>query len=192
MFHIEFMGALPYLLVGVERDAYFSVLYLRMCHEILYRRDDFGDSGFVVGTEQRVAVSDNEVLPLVVEQFGELSGRKHNRFFGIESYITAVVVFHYARIHIVSAEVGRCIKVCDKAHDRHFAVHIGRQCGHKIAVFIECHIFQPHLLQFLFKDLRKFVLTGGGGGEVGQFVALSVELHIFQKTFGNIHNFCCF
>ena len=71
---VKLVCALAYLLVWIEGYAYVAVLDFGVLLKILYRRDDFGYAGFVVSSEQSVSVGHNEVLALVVEQFGKLGG----------------------------------------------------------------------------------------------------------------------
>ena len=66
MFHIELVRTLADFLVGVECYADFSVFDFWVLHQIVHRGYDFGDAGFVVGSEKGVAVGDNEILADVV------------------------------------------------------------------------------------------------------------------------------
>ncbi len=59
-FHVKFMGSLTDFFVGIECDADGAVLDLGMLLEIGYGRDYFSDAGFVVGSEEGVAVGNDE------------------------------------------------------------------------------------------------------------------------------------
>ena len=110
----------------------------------------------------------------------------------VEHDVAAVVVLYDARIDMASRHVGRRVEVGDKSYCRYFFVDIAWQCSHQIAVFVERNILQAHFFQLFFKCLRKNHLPGSGGGQIGQFVTLSVEFHVVQKSFDNVHNinFC--
>ncbi len=54
------MGSLTDFFVGIECDADGAVLDLGMLLEIGYGRDYFSDAGFVVGSEEGVAVGNDE------------------------------------------------------------------------------------------------------------------------------------
>ena len=45
-------------LIGIETDADFTVLDFGMFDKIIHRRNDFGYTGFVISTQQCVAVGD--------------------------------------------------------------------------------------------------------------------------------------
>ena len=94
--HIEFVGTLAYLLVGVEGNADVAVLYFGMGFQISHGGDDFSYAGFVVGTQKGVAVGNNERLAYIVFELGKFCGREHNAFFGVEGDLASVVVLHYA------------------------------------------------------------------------------------------------
>ena len=70
--YIKFVGSLAYLFIGIEGDADVAMFDFGMVEEIVNSRDYLGHTGFVVGSEQGVAVGDYQVLAGVMEKFREL------------------------------------------------------------------------------------------------------------------------
>lgn len=71
LLHVEMMCSHANLLVGVERDADVAMGYLLMVAQIAHRLYYLGDTCLIVGAEEGVSVSDDEILAYMVEQFGE-------------------------------------------------------------------------------------------------------------------------
>ena len=158
---IEFMCSLADFFIGVEGYADVAVFDFRVFDEVVNGCDYFGDSGFVIGSEEGVAVGHDEVLTFVVEQFGEFGGFEHDSFGGVEYYVIAVVVFDDARSHVFSAHVRRCVEVGDEADCGNLLVNVAFERCHQIAVVIKNNVVETHCAEFFFKMLREDHLSGG-------------------------------
>ena len=73
--NVKFVGSETDLFVWIEADTYLAVLYLGMSLQPCHCIDDLCDTGFVVSSEKRVAVSYDEILTDVIEQFREFLRR---------------------------------------------------------------------------------------------------------------------
>ena len=182
------MGSLADFLVGIEGYADFPVLDFGMVLKIDYRRDYFGDARLVVGAEQGCAVGDNQVLSHVIEQFGEFSRSQYNPLLLVEDNVLAVIAADNAGFHVMARHIGGGVQVGYEAYHRHvLAVGIGRKGRHQVTVLVEGNLLETEFPEFFFKRLGEFELPRGGGGEIGEFVALGVELHISEKSINNVH-----
>ena len=105
-----------YLLIRREPDTHLAVLDLRMCQQVLHRRYDLCDTGFVVGSQQGCMVGHDNVLPFVSR---------------IDIRIVAVVVFDNTRFHIFSTRIRRRIHMRNKTNGGAFVISVDRQSrGH--------------------------------------------------------------
>ena len=129
-FHVEVVGSLTYLFIGGESDAYLAMLDFGVGEEVLHGRYDFGHAGFVVGTQQCLAIGDDEVLPDVVQQLGKLVGAQCHIVFGAEHDFFAVVVLDDARRNFAARAVGTGVEVGDESHRGQFLVAVRGQGGH--------------------------------------------------------------
>ena len=185
---VELVGALAYLLVGVEGYAHGAVFHLGMLLHVLHGAHNLGYAGLVVGAEQCRAVGHDEVLALVVEQLGELFGREHDAELVVEGDGAAVVVAHDAGLHMLVAHVGRRVEVGYETDCGHMVVgDVAGQRGHKVAVLVEGDVAEAHLLEFVAKMACEHHLARRGGCHIGEFVALRVELHIVEESVNKIH-----
>ena len=179
--HIEVVGAQADFLVGVEAHADVAVLHLGVLLQPLDSAQDFGDTGFVVGTEQGVTAGNDEFLALVVVHLGELNGVEHDAgLLAQDDRLT--LILNDAGLHVVAAHVGRGVHVGNKADGGHGLVGVGGQGGKQVAVVIERDVAQTHGMQFTLQFLGKYHLARRGGSQVGEFVTLGVKLHILQKS----------
>ena len=64
---------------------------------------------------------------------------------------------------------------------------VARECGHKVAVVIERNVAQTHFAELFLEVLCENHLSRSGGSHVGEFVALSVELHILEEAVNYCH-----
>ena len=159
-----------------------------MLYEIFDRSHDLGYACLVVGSEQGGAVGHDELLSLVVEQFGKFRGREHYAGFGVEGDVAAVVGRHYAGVDVASAHVGRGVEMRYESHCGQRLRGVGRKGGHKIAVFVQSHFCKSEFAHFPLKIFREFELSGCRRGHIGEFVALGVELHVVQKSVDYVHD----
>ena len=92
-------------------------------------------------------------------------------------------MLNYARGNMTTGKVGRGVKVSDEADSGNVVgLGIGRKGSHKIAIVVQRDILKAKLVQLFFKMLRKNHLARSGRREISEFVALSVKLHILEKS----------
>lgn len=182
VFYVKLVGAFAYFLVGVEGYADIAVFDLGMVHEVVDGGYYLGYSGLVVGSEQGCTVGDDEVLSFIGEQFGELRGGEDDAFGRVEGDVGAVVALDYAWRHMASAHVGRRVEMGYEAYCGHLTVGVGGECGHQVSVVVEGDIRQAHGTKLFLKLACEYHLSRCGGGHIGEFVALCVELHILEET----------
>ncbi len=180
--HVEVMRAQSNLLVGIEADANVAVLHLGVLLQPFHGGENLGDTSLVVGTEQRSAVGDDELLAHIVVKFGELLRVEDDALLLVE-HDGASLVVDDARFHVVAAHVGGGVHVGDEADGGHLLVAaVARQRGKEVAVVVERDVAQPHGVQFLLEHAGKCHLARSGRSEVRQFVALRVILHVVDKA----------
>ena len=89
---------------------------------------------------------------------------------------------------MASAHVGGCVEMSYESHSRNIlALGVAGKGGHKVAVVIERNVAQAHFAKLFLEVLRENHLARSGGGHVGEFVALCVELHILEETVNYCH-----
>lgn len=106
---VELVGTESDLFVGVECHAYVAVGNLGMIDQIVDCGYDFGDAGFVVGSEQCGSVGHDQILSAIARQLGKFIGRECDSELGVEDYVASIVVLDYARIDVAARHVGRCV-----------------------------------------------------------------------------------
>lgn len=67
---------------------------------------DFGDAGFVVGSEQCGSVGHDQILSAIARQLGKFIGRECDSELGVEDYVASIVVLDYARIDVAARQSG--------------------------------------------------------------------------------------
>ena len=87
---IEMVGAHAYLLIRVEGDADIAVADLLMVAQIAHGLHDLCNAGLVVGSQQGVAVGDDQVFAYMLQQLGKLAGAADDAFG--EEDVAAVVM----------------------------------------------------------------------------------------------------
>ena len=100
--YIELMGAQTDFLIRIKADTDFTVLDFGVLLQIYHRRYNFGNTGFIIGTKQGLAVGHNQIFPLMVEQFGELGRRKNHILFGAKNNVLTVIILHDTRRNILA------------------------------------------------------------------------------------------
>ena len=115
------------------------------------------------------------------------SGREDHALFLVEDDGFAIVVLDYARIDVTAAHVGRCVHMRYEANRGYLMVDIRGQRGEKIAVVVEAYLLKPHPFEDCFQIFCKLHLARSGRGHICQLVALCVESHTVEKSFGQCH-----
>ncbi len=88
---------------------------------------------------------------------------------------------------MATRHVGRCVEVSYETDHGQFGVGVSRERGHEIAIVVEGDFLESHGFEFGLEMLGEYHLSRGGWGKIGEFVALSVELHIAQETVYYVH-----
>ncbi len=185
--NVEVVGAESDFFVGVEGDADFAVLDVGVLLQIDHGLDDFGDAGFVVGSEQGGAVGDDEVFADVPTEFGKLLDGGDDAFG--EGDVAAVIVWDDARLDVLARCVGAGVHVGDEADGGHRTVGVGGQGGVEIAEGVESYILEPFADELFAEVLGEDALLLGGWGLVGVFRRLCVEGDVTEETFNDSHVF---
>ena len=76
----------------------------------------------------------------------------------------------------------------DESHSWHLLATVAGQSSHKVTVLVERYVFKSHIAQLLLEMLGENHLPWSGGGEVSEFVALRVELHILEESVYYVHS----
>ena len=155
LLNIELMRSQTDFLIGIKTDTDFAMLDFGMLFQIYHRRNNLGNAGFIVSTQQGLSVGDNQVFPFVVEQFGKLGRRKDHFPLFAKNNILAIVILHNTRGDILTTHIGACIHVGNEPHDRYRLICIGRKGGEQITVLIQRDLFQAQSLQFFLQIFSK-------------------------------------
>ena len=180
------MCAHTYLFVWIETDTNPSMLHLWVFLQIYHRLHNLSNASLIVGTQQRMSVSHDEVFTPMQKQLGELLGRQFDTFAQLD--FTPIVVLHDARFHVLSRAVGTCVHVRNEAHGRYLTLSVGRQRGIDISMFVHFHILQALCHQFCLQVFSKHQLLRRAGTPLSLLVRLRVELHIIQESLSYIHS----
>ena len=176
--YIELMGAQTDFLIRIKADTNFTVLDSGVLLQIYHRRYNFGNTGFIIGTKQGLAVGHNQIFPLMVEQFGELGRRKNHILFGAKNNVLTVIILHDTRRNILATHIGACIHVGNKADDGQRLVCIGRKSGEQITIFVQRDFFQTQRFQFFFQIPGKHHLPRSTRSNLSLFTGLSIEAYV--------------
>ena len=175
---VEFIRTSAHLFVGGEADLQSSVAHLggeehlRACH-------DLGNTCLIVRAQQGGAISDDQMLAVVVAKALIVLLLHEDALFLIEKHIAAVVLHDFG-LDIGTRGIGRGIHMGNQSN--------GGQAGItgngavNIAIFIHVGICNAHLEHFLYQSCAQQFLLGSGGAGLGLLVRLGVKGHIFQKT----------
>ena len=185
--NVEMVGTAANLLVGREGNPYPPVAHLGVVAQPDHGLHRLGDAGLVVGTQQRVAVSDDEVFAYVGKQFGKNLGRERHAL--AERDVTAVVVLHDAGLHVSAGAVGAGVVVGDEAYRGEVAGRVCGQRGVDVATVVEHHVVQFLALELLCQMARKDHLRGCAGGGRTRLRRLGVEGSVIKETFSDGHCF---
>ena len=135
------------------------MLELRVLHDVLHRVHDLRHTGLVVSSEQRSAVSGDDGLALVSQQFRELGRPQEQARHTFQCDVSTVVVLDDLRLDILSGSVRRRIHVRDEAYGRNFLVNVGRDGTHDVAVLVQGSL-HAHIVQLLAEQLQQIQFLG--------------------------------
>ena len=140
--HIEFMCTFTDFLIRIETDTNFTMFNFRVLFEISHCRNNFCDTGLIIGSQQRFSIGNYQIFPLVVKQFRKLCRTQYYPLFSIKHDLRTVIIFHDARCHILATHIRTRIHMGNKTDSGNFLIRIRRKGGEKITVFVQCNLFQ--------------------------------------------------
>ena len=141
-FQIDLVDAAADLLVGREQDLDGAVLDLRVVDQEFCRIHDLGETGLVVGAQQRGAVGGDDVVADLVGQRRLLGCTDHLRRVCRQHDVAAAIVPHHLRLDVLARAIRRSVHVRAEADHRHLLVGIGRDRRIDIAVLVEMGVVQ--------------------------------------------------
>ena len=185
LFQIDLVDAAADLLVGREQDLDGAVLDLRILDQELRGIHDLGETGLVVGAEQRGAVGGDDVVADLVGERRMLGGADHLRGVGRQHDVAAAIVPHDLRLDVLAGAVGRGVHMRAEADHRHLLVGIRRDRRVDIAVLVEMGVAESHRLQLRGQQAAEvLLLLGGRAGRRGR-IGLGVDHDIAQEALGD-------
>ena len=142
LLHIEFMCAQSYFLIRIETNTNLAMLDFRMLFQVHYRRNDYGNTCFIICAQQCLAIGHDQVFTFMIQQLRELRRRKNYIFFCTEHDVRTVIVLNNAGRYIFATHIGTGVHVGDKTNSRYRLIDICRKCGKQIAMLIQRYVFQ--------------------------------------------------
>ena len=179
-FDIEILNPLSNLFIGGEAHADFAVLDFGMGQQKFHGRHDFSDAGFVVRTQQGLAVGYQQGLSLVVSEFWKVGEGELGMGFGIQQDVFSVIVLNDARL-FGTGHVGGRVEVRDETDYRQLHVAVGGQGGCHIAVFVFLHFRKTDPLQFFYQKIAEDKLVRGARIGGGVFIRGGGDGHVTGK-----------
>ena len=187
LLHVEGFGTESDFFVGIEADAHLAVFDFGVFEEISHGLHDFGDAGFVIGTEEGGAIGDDEVFSDVGFEFGELLRRGDDALLLVQNDGRAIVGFDDAGLDVFARAVGAGVHVGDEPDDGDIVGGVCGEGGIDAAVVGHFNFFESERLQFVFEEAGEVELLVGGGCFTGVFGRLCVEGYVLEESFNNIH-----
>ena len=82
------------VIFALSEDTHLAVFNFGVRLQILDSRNNFCNTGFIIGTEQSVTVGNNKRMPHILLHFGKILCRKHYILFFIKNNITTSILNH--------------------------------------------------------------------------------------------------
>ena len=105
-FDVEMVGSLTYLLVRCESHTHFAVLDLRVFDQVFHGGHYLGYSGFVVGSEEGLAVGDDDVLTLIAQYLRIFGGLENDVLRFVQNDVFAVIGFDNTGLYVLPLASG--------------------------------------------------------------------------------------
>ena len=122
--HIKLVNSTPYLLVGSKANLNFTVLELRMLHNILHCTHDLGNTGLVICAKKGCSICGNEGLSNILFNLREICHRQFYAKRCIQHNVLPIVVLNYLWLYILAACIRCCINVGNETHCWHILIYI--------------------------------------------------------------------
>ena len=182
LLYIKLMGTFTDFLIRIESDTNLSVFDFRVFFEISYCWYNFGNPRLIIRTKQSFSVCYNQILPFMIAQFRKLCRRKDYIFLCTKHYIRTIIVFYNTWRNIFPGHIRTCVHMSNEPDSGYFLIYIGRKRGKKIAMFIQCNIFQSQRFQFRLQIFGEYHLFWSTGSKPGRFIRLCIKAYILQKS----------
>ena len=173
-------GPAPDLFVGGKGEAQGGAVDLWCGKEVARGGHEDGDTGLVIGSEQRGARGGHDIMANFLGQIGEFVGREREVGGVWEGDGPPIIAFDHPRFNACGVELGRGVDMGEKAYRG-----AGRGAGNggkHGAIVGQGDIGGAHLFQFGFEQVENVILAGGrwGAGAVG--IGLAVDRGVAAKT----------
>ena len=177
------VDAAPDLFVGREGDTQLAVGQLRVRQQVFRHGHDDGDTGLVVGAQQRRATGGYDILADFRQQVGRLLGREHLRRVVGQHDLAAVVGAMHDRLDAAGMEGGCSVYMGQKTDHRRAGFHGRRDRGEHRAVAGQRHFLRADLFQFLHKQVQQVKLDRRARRGARFFIRLRVDLAVAHQAF---------
>ncbi len=181
---VEVLGAAGDLLVDREADTNRSVPTVGIPLQIRDRGHDLGDTGLVVGPEQRRAVRADEVVAHLPFQQGQLLGIEHHARIAGKLDPAAVVAAVNLGVDAGPRHVRRGVDVRDQPDRRHRLGAVERAVD--VAVLVEPDVVEPDLLQLVAQEPREVELLLGRRGRRRAGGGLRIDADVAQEALEHV------
>ena len=131
-----------------------------MGHQVFGRGHDLGDTGLVIGPEQRRAGRGHDVVADLAASAGSPMREHRTRVVG-QRQVAPVVGPVHDRPDIRPGHLRRRIDVCDESNHRHIPLRRRRgHGGHHVAVVVDGRVGDADVVQFPHELAEQRQLTG--------------------------------
>ena len=155
-------------------------------HEVLRRRDDFGDARLVVGSQERRSGPRHDVVADLRRQRGIVGETQHRRVIIGEDEIPSVVLTMHERLDAGAAHFRRRVHVSDEPDRRHRRLACRRRDGSRhVAVRVHGRVGEPQLAQLGGQISQQHELLVGTRISRRALVGLRVVPHVAQEAIKN-------
>ena len=120
LLHIEQSRTAPRFFIRRKADADRSVSDVRVLDEVFHSADDSRDARFIVGPEEGRPISEEDVLPLVFQDFWKSLRRKDDALCFVEDDILPVIISDPDGLDVLPRCIGTGIDMRNEADDRAF------------------------------------------------------------------------
>ena len=160
-------------------------LILRILNQEMRGIHDLGETGLVVGAEQRGAVRGDDIVADLVVKHRVLGWADDLRGIGRQHDVAAAIIPHDLRLDVLAGAIGRGVHVRAEADHRDLLAGIRRDRRVDIAVFVEMGIADAHRLQLRDEQAAEILLLRGGRAGRRVRIRLGVDHDIAQKALGD-------
>ena len=181
---VEVLRAASHLFIGRECHADDTVRNLGMREQVLHRRHDFRDAGFVVCAQQRRARGGHDVVADALGKRLVLGAPQHRGRIVGQDDVVAVVASMDERLHPGAAHLGGRIHVGNEANRRNVRLQGGGgHRGRHVSVRVHADIGGAERLELAGQVPQQHQLRRRARIGVGRLVRLCVVTNVAEKPF---------